>query len=218
MSVHFTVVPTGTGTPTGSVQVSDGVDNCTGTVASGTCNISLSTNAARTLTAHYVGDANYNASTSTGEPHAVDAISPDTSIATHPPNPTSSTSASFSFGGSDPGGGVASFECKLDAGSFSACTSPKSYSGLSDGSHTFQVRAIDGVGNVDPTPDSFTWTIDTFPPTVTIEQASGQADPSGDSTIHFALGISATAENIRRINAASQSRMRSSSVARTERW
>ena len=31
--------------------------------------------------------------------------------------------------------------------------------GLSLGSHTFQVRAIDGAGNVDPTPAEYTWLI-----------------------------------------------------------
>src|SRR5262249_58593905 len=98
-----------------------------------------------------------------------------------------SSSASFTFSGTDSGTGVASFECKLDGGSFAACTSPKSYSSLADGSHTFQVRAIDGAGNVDPTPASFTWTIDTRPPAVTITQASGQADPTSSSPINFTV-------------------------------
>jgi hypothetical protein len=59
---------------------------------------------------------------------------------------------------------VASFQCKLDAGAFAACTSPKSYSGLAPGSHTFQVRAVDVSGNVDATPGTFTWTIAPLPP------------------------------------------------------
>jgi hypothetical protein len=45
-----------------------------------------------------------------------------------------------------------------------ACTSPQPYSSLSDGSHTFQVRAKDNVDNVDATPASFTWTATTFGP------------------------------------------------------
>jgi Ca2+-binding RTX toxin-like protein len=97
----------------------------------------------------------------------VDTTPPDTTITSNPSNP-SSGSVSFSFSGTDSGTGVAGFECKLDGGSFAACTSPQNYSSLSDGSHTFQVRATDGVGNVDQTPASFTWLVDTTAPDTTI--------------------------------------------------
>ena len=43
----------------------------------------------------------------------------------------------------------ASFECRLDGGAWGACTSPKAYTGISRGSHTFYVRAKDAAGNVD---------------------------------------------------------------------
>src|SRR5262249_13216831 len=64
VTVNFTVAPAapGAGTPTGNVTVSDGVDSCTGTVAAGTCSIALTTSGARTLTASYAGDANFNGS------------------------------------------------------------------------------------------------------------------------------------------------------------
>jgi hypothetical protein len=48
-----------------------------------------------------------------------------------------------------------------------------SYGSLANGSHTFLVRAVDNSGNPDPTPASFTWTIDTTAPTITVA-----ADPS----------------------------------------
>ncbi len=59
-------------------------------------------------------------------------------------------------------------ECQLDGGGYTSCTSPKSYTGQTQGSHTFQVRATDPAGNLDATPASFTWTIDTTEPTSAI--------------------------------------------------
>ena len=59
----------------------------------------------------------------------------------------------------------------MDNGGYSACTSPKSYT-LAAGSHTFQVRSIDLVGNIDATPAAYTWEIDTAAPTVMIGNPS----------------------------------------------
>src|SRR5204863_17323 len=60
--VNFTVTVNapGAGTPTGNVvvTVSGGAETCTGTVAAGTCTITLGAAGARTLTATYAGDAN----------------------------------------------------------------------------------------------------------------------------------------------------------------
>jgi MYXO-CTERM domain-containing protein len=85
----------------------------------------------------------------------------DTSITAGPPAQSSSASATFTFNASVAG---ASFECSLDGAAFSACTSPATYTPLAQGQHTFQVRARDTAGNVDPTPASYSWTIDEAPP------------------------------------------------------
>ncbi|HWH35049.1 MAG TPA: Ig-like domain-containing protein [Acidimicrobiales bacterium] len=85
----------------------------------------------------------------------------DTVINSGPPSVTSTPDASFTF--SSPNGD-AGFECALDQAAFAACTSPATYGGLGDGPHTFQVRAVDPAGPVDPTPASRTWTIDTAAP------------------------------------------------------
>jgi hypothetical protein len=94
----------------------------------------------------------------------VDNTLPDTTITTAPASP-SSGSVSFSFSSSQAG---STFQCELDAGGFTACTTPKAYSGFASGSHTFQVRAIDPAGNVDATPATHTWTVDAVAPNTTI--------------------------------------------------
>jgi Bacterial Ig domain len=107
---------------------------------------------------------------------------PDTTIDSGPANPTNSNSPTFTFHG-----GVGSvFQCSLDGSAFTSCTSPKSYSGLADGSHTFQVRAIDAAGNTDPTPASFTWIIDTVPPPTPFI-ATSQANPTSQTTASFSF-------------------------------
>ena len=115
----------------------------------------------------------------------VDTTPPETTITGSPPNPTNATSASFSFISSDAG---STFECKLDGGAFAACTSPKSYSGLSNGSHTFSVRATDTVGHVDASPATFTWTIDRTAPNTTI--ASGPSGSNNPNTATFTFTAS----------------------------
>jgi hypothetical protein len=111
-------------------------------------------------------DADAGADERTGGGGGGDVTAPDTSITSTAIGSTASTSASFTFTGSDDvtAPGSLAFECKLDAGSYSSCTSPKAYSGLSVGSHTFSVRATDAASNVDATSAFETWTVTAPPP------------------------------------------------------
>ena len=93
----------------------------------------------------------------------VDTVAPETTILTGPSGAVSSTSATFTFNSNDAG---ATFQCSLDGAVFAAC--PAGYTGLSQGSHTFQVRATDAAGNPDASPASQTWTVDTTVPETTI--------------------------------------------------
>jgi DNA-directed RNA polymerase specialized sigma24 family protein len=86
----------------------------------------------------------------------VDASTPDTTITEHPGANSNDASPTFRFRSSESG---SRFECRLDHGSWRACSSPKTYTGLVNGQHVFRVRARDEAGNVDRTPASWTWTI-----------------------------------------------------------
>ncbi|MEJ7786906.1 MAG: Ig-like domain-containing protein, partial [Solirubrobacteraceae bacterium] len=102
---------------------------------------------------------------------APDTAAPDTSITAGPSGTINSTSASFSFSATEAGSG---FECKLDAGAWAACSSPKELTGLSEGSHTFSVRAKDAAGNTDASEATRSFTVDTAAPDTSIT-----AGPSG---------------------------------------
>jgi hypothetical protein len=106
---------------------------------------------------------------STGTAPAADTTPPDTSITSGPSGTVSETSASFSFTASE----TATFQCQLDGGAWTTCTSPAAYSGLAAASHTFSVRATDTAGNVDATPATRTWTIAAPPPAGTNLFANG---------------------------------------------
>jgi hypothetical protein len=116
----------------------------------------------------------------------VDTAAPDTTITSEPANPTNSTSASFDFTSSEAG---STFQCSLDGGAFGSCTSPKAYSGVTPGAHTFQVRATDPAGNVDPTPAARTWTVDLTPPETSV---SGPASPTNQTSATFAFSSTET--------------------------
>jgi hypothetical protein len=98
---------------------------------------------------------------------APDTTPPETTISSGPTGTTSATTASFAFASSESG---STFACKLDAGAYAACTSPKDYSALSAASHTFSVRATDAAGNTDASPATRTWTVQSTAPPPTDHQ------------------------------------------------
>ncbi|HEX4925169.1 MAG TPA: Ig-like domain-containing protein, partial [Bdellovibrionales bacterium] len=95
-------------------------------------------------------------------PFTVDSTAPVVAITAQPPDPSNSSNVSFSFTVTETGSGVATLECEIDNGGFSACTSPKNYAGLSAASHTFKVRAADNAGHPSNTA-SYSWTVTIAP-------------------------------------------------------
>ena len=114
-----------------------------------------------------------------------DVTPPHTILDLRPPRFTSNDSASFSFS-SEAG---TTFECGLDSGAYEPCASPKTYPGLAQGQHAFRVRAIDVAGNVDPSPISRTWTVDSAAPTGTVS-VNGGASYTNRAQVVFALEAS----------------------------
>jgi hypothetical protein len=100
----------------------------------------------------------------------VDTTPPDTTLTKTPPALDNSVNVEFDFTSED----GATFECSLDGAAYASCVSPDLIGGLTDGVHSFDVRAIDAVGNVDPTPAHYAWTIDTSTPDTVID-----AGPTG---------------------------------------
>ena len=88
------------------------------------------------------------------------AAQPETVIDSGPVAATSASTATFTFHATTPG---ASFTCALDASRAAGCSSPRSYAGLAQGSHTFKVTATSS-GVSDPTPATATWVVDTTSP------------------------------------------------------
>src|SRR5207248_345423 len=127
-----------------------------------------------------------NTGTAASYTWTIDTVAPGASITASPTNPSNSSSPSFSFS-SEAG---ASFQCALDGAAFVSCSSPKAYSAIADGSHTFQVKAIDTACNTG-TAWSYTWTIDTVAPGASI--TASPTNPSNSSSPSFSFSSEAGA-------------------------
>ncbi|MEZ4221550.1 MAG: MYXO-CTERM sorting domain-containing protein [Polyangiaceae bacterium] len=115
--------------------------------------------------------------------YCTETVAPDTSFLTTEPNPTSDTTGDFTFGSNE---SPVTYECSLDNGAFFACPQTYSTPALANGSHNLRVRARDLSGNVDPTPASYTWVVDTTAPNTQI--LTSEPNPTNDPTGDFTFG------------------------------
>lgn len=93
---------------------------------------------------------------------AADPVAPETTINSGPAEGARLTvpDASFSFAASI---GGSTFECRLDAGAWQPCNSPRSLTDLTDGTHTFAVQATSPALLTDATPASRTFRVAVAP-------------------------------------------------------
>jgi hypothetical protein len=131
-------------------------------------------------------DSPVNESGVTSYTWTIDQTAPNTTInlGTAPDDPSNDPTPTFSFSSSEAG---SSFTCELDSVGVPSCSSPQAFESVADGEHTFVVTATDAAGNVDPTPASYTWTIDLVPPPApTITDNLGNLTDSASATVSFA--------------------------------
>jgi hypothetical protein len=139
----------------------------------------------------YAERAGLSDSTPATKTWTVDLTPLDTSIDSGPAPLINTKSATLTFsasGGSD----VDHFLCQCTGGycyssgypSDFACSSPLVLSGLDDGEYVISVSAVDKAGNIDPTPASHTFEVDTTAPT-TYVQGEWQLGVNENLKVHF---------------------------------
>jgi Bacterial Ig-like domain len=111
----------------------------------------------------------------------VDKIAPVATVTSAPSGTVPSTSATFEFTSNE----SATFSCALDAVSTS-CTSPKTFTGVSQGTHTFSVLARDDAGNNSGLVTR-TWTVDTVAPQTGLTGGPTEGAKVGSTSASFGL-------------------------------
>ncbi|MDX5437778.1 MAG: Ig-like domain-containing protein, partial [Pontibacter sp.] len=105
------------------------------------------------------------------QPQQPDTQAPETTIASKPAAISNKNTAAFSFTSNE---SKVQFQVSMDGAAFVTAATPYTHSSLADGEHTLQVRAIDQAGNIDPTPATYTWTIDTKAPAPPVVSAPAE--------------------------------------------
>ena len=114
----------------------------------------------------------------------VDTAAPNTTISSGANGPTNDSTPTFGFTSNESN---STFECRFDAVAYAACSGPGGAhtptTALSEGAHTFSVRAVDQAGNTDASPATRSFTVDTQPPNTTI--TSGPSGTTKNLTATF---------------------------------
>ena len=113
----------------------------------------------------------------------VDTNPPQTTITSGPAegSTVSTRPVHFDFGANEP---VTGFECRVDDGSWASCSQSSNFD-LADGGHKVEVRATDRAGNVDSSPASRTFTVDTVEPDTDIVAGPDQGERIATPDVTF---------------------------------
>lgn len=162
------------------------------TTADGAGNWSITTttlaDGAHTMTAKAVDGTGSQSPASAALTVTIDTTAPNTTITGNPAAVTNPTSATFTFTSDET---VSTFQASVDGSSFITATAPLTLTGLSGGTHTVLIRAMDAAGNVDPTPASHTWQVDATAPVVTsINRHNPATATTNATTVTFQVSFS----------------------------
>ena len=116
---------------------------------------------------------------------------PDTTITSGPPASTRSSTATFTFTGTQD---ESTFECSTDGGvNYSGCTSGQTFGGYTThGRKYLHVRAVNPIGGRDPAAAVYSWVVDLEAPDTEIDGAP--ANPTRQTTGEFSY--SSNEENV----------------------
>lgn len=118
----------------------------------------------------------------------VDATPPETTAEGGPSGAVAANNATITFSANEQG---ARFEGRLDNQSYRTVTSPVQLTNLAQGSHKYEVRAIDALGNTDNSPLTFNWTVDTQGPNTTLSDRPSDITKENSATFAFTSNDSA---------------------------
>jgi len=118
--------------------------------------------------------------------YAIDSSAPTVTITKYPPDFSNSNSGTFEFEGKDGIDPITQFECSLDNSAYAPCTTPKTYTGLSEGVHTFSVIGLDGVGNRSA-PAMRSWYVDTIAPVITFQLTPDALSNTGSASFRYSI-------------------------------
>ncbi|HQU82791.1 MAG TPA: Ig-like domain-containing protein, partial [Pyrinomonadaceae bacterium] len=110
VTANVSVDSPGSGTPTGTITVTDGTNNCTINLPATSCNLPSNYIGSRNISATYNGDLNYNPSPASAPiSHTVNQANTVTAITADTPDPSNigqNVTISFSVTAASPGGGT----------------------------------------------------------------------------------------------------------------
>ncbi len=122
--------------------------------------VSVADNTTTSFRAKAIDAAGNVSPCSSGFTYVEDSTAPETTITSGPPILTTNDRPTFRFASSE---ASSTFRCRFDSQPFAICSGPgashRPATPLSNGSHTFYVRATDKANNTDPTPANLTFTV-----------------------------------------------------------